>query len=169
MTPGNTLLARLIFASALVTFALCPGVLSAYDYTCSSKARKLRNAADEYDSALSAYENTKSSHEDARYSYESACDRSQGHSRYNENTCGPYGYESSALESATFDLESARSSFESASSALGYEMSRVSRSCGDIGDGHSSLTEIYVFELRNVADCGGWTCLSRPLRSPQTK
>ena len=61
-----------------------------YDESCASKAKKLKYAAEEYESAKS--------------SYESACSPDWGYSQDDESACGQYGYEVSPLESLCVNL-----------------------------------------------------------------
>lgn len=51
-------------------FLLFPFMASPYDYSCSSNARSLKNAAEEYESAHSAFESAKSSYDSAKSAYE---------------------------------------------------------------------------------------------------
>ncbi len=88
-----------------------------YSSNCPQKAKKLKNAANEYEYAHSNLESEKNS-------YESACNSGWGFSRKDESACGVYGYKRSALDSAKSSLDYAESNLEAA-------LKKVTRSCGN--------------------------------------
>jgi hypothetical protein len=127
-----------------------PSSTEAYDSSCSTNARRLKDAAEAYDSALSDLESAESDVESEQSSYEGACSPDWGYAANDEGACGAYGFERLSLESAIDELESAKSELESAQSELEYAMGRVSRSCGDAGSGMSPLLQTCLGELRKT-------------------
>ncbi len=107
----------LLLAAAVIAFA-SPSY--SYDESCSRRAQQLKNAAEEYESAMFDYRG-------AKLSYENACDPWGGVSIRDESVCRPYGHERSSFESAQSNLKSARDELEDA-------IGRVSRSCGTTSD-----------------------------------
>lgn len=82
-----------IGVACLLLTSLPAQALAEYTDSCSRYAKRLWNAADQY-------ENEKSS-------YESACNPSYGYSKDNTGACGSYGYLRSSYESAKSELQDA--------------------------------------------------------------
>ena len=134
----------LFLAAAVIAFA-SPSY--SYDESCSKRAQQLKNAAEEYESAVPDYKS-------AKFSYESACDPRWGSSSRDESACGPHGHERSSFESAQSNLKSAQDELEDA-------IGRVSRSCGTTIDAEAQAIRrgcrSKIAELKEKLDsCESW-------------
>lgn len=109
-----------------------------YDSRCPRYAKYLKDAADDYESALSEYE-------DAKSNFESACDSSFGYSSHDVSACGRNGYERSAYQQASEDLRTAQEELKNALGSANY-------SCRSHSQSTDPMNQACLIELAKTKD-----------------